>query len=102
MFGSNVSDVTSVAVAVTEELLFFCNNYVKLKTGQLMTSYLDGTIKKEIWGKVSVRMWKMGMWNLHIVFHMVMVFGILSRILFVIIYRSQFLSDCAVQQFGIG
>lgn len=102
MFGSNVSEVTSLAMAVTEELLFFCINDVKFKTGHLMMSYLDGTKKKEIWGKASVRMLKMGKWNLHIEFHVVMVFGILNRIPIVIIYRSQFPSDCAVRQFGIG
>lgn len=72
-----------MAVAVTEELLFFCNSDVKFKTGpgRLMTSYPDGTKKKEIWGKASARMWKMGMWNLHIVLGVVILFGILSRIL---------------------
>lgn len=51
VFGSNVSVVTSLAVAMTEELLFFCISDLKFETGQLMTSYLDGTKMKEIWGK---------------------------------------------------
>lgn len=55
VFGTSVSVVMSVAVAVTEKLLFFCTRSLHDEAGQLMTSYLNGTNTKEIWGRVSER-----------------------------------------------